>query len=606
MTDRFHRRLPFGAEPEEGAVRFRLWAPSAAAAAVVLEGEAAALAMEPREGGWHELTTPRARPGTRYRYRLSSGLEAPDPASRRQSGGVHGWSVVVDPAGFAWRHGGWRGRPWEETVLYELHIGTFSPEGTYAGARRRLARLAELGVTAVQIMPLADFSGTRGWGYDGVLPFAPAEAYGAPDDLKGLVDEAHGLGLMVFLDVVYNHFGPDGAYVHAFSPEFFTERHRTPWGAAVDVGRRPVRDFIIANALYWTHEYRFDGLRLDAVDRIFDDGATHILVELAAEVRATAGDRHLHLVVENDLNQAFLLERDGQGRARFYDAQWNDDAHHAFHVTLTGEADSYYSDYAGDPTGALAHALATGFVFQGAPSRHRGGVQRGEPSGHLPPTAFVNFLQNHDQVGNRAYGERLTVLAAPPAVEAGLMVLLLAPQIPMLFMGEEEAETRPFLFFCDFHDALADAVREGRRREFRRFPQFADEAARRTIPDPNAAATMEACRLHPTAGGGGGRRALVAQLLEVRRRAIVPRLAGMTGHAGEMRLWSPGLTVAWRLGDGARLTLLANLSGSSAEGCEAPAGDLLFASAPGLVEAARLGRMPAWSVLWTLDPAAGP
>ena len=462
--------------------------------------------MPADEGGWFELVTAAAA-GSRYRYQLDNGLRIADPAARAQEDDVQGPSLVVDPHRYAWQNPAWAGRPWSQTVLYELHVGTFSDEGTFDGVRQKLSHLAGLGVTAIELMPLADFAGRRNWGYDGVLPFAPDRAYGEPDDLKRLIDEAHGLGLMVFLDVVYNHFGPDGNYLPLLAPEFFTEDIPTPWGAAINYALRPVRDFVIDNALYWLEEYRFDGLRLDAVHAIEDASEVHILTELAETVRWVIGrERYVHLVLENDANQARYLERDAGGHTLHYDAQWNDDFHHVAHALLTGERAGYYADYADRPVERLARALDRGFIYQGEPSAHRGGVPRGEPSGDLPPLAFVDFLQNHDQIGNRAFGERLTTLAEPARLKMMQALLLLAPQVPLLFMGEEWGAEEPFLFFCDFHDELADAVREGRRREFAHFPEFANAAARARIPDPNADADLPRLQARLVEARGPGAR----------------------------------------------------------------------------------------------------
>ncbi|HTS53798.1 MAG TPA: malto-oligosyltrehalose trehalohydrolase, partial [Burkholderiales bacterium] len=433
--------MPFGCEPlSHGGARFRLWAPGAGAMRLVLEGpdEAGEFAMNALGGGWFQLDLPHARAGMRYRYLLENGLRVPDPASRSNPQDVHGPSLIVDPLAFEWGDGEWRGRPWEEAVVYELHVGSFSLEGTFAGVEARLDHLRDLGVTAIELMPVADFPGRRNWGYDGVLQFAPDSRYGTPVDFKRLVEAAHGRGLMVMLDVVYNHFGPDGNYLHLYAPQFFTERHHTPWGAAINFdGRdsRVVRDFFVHNALYWLEEYHLDGMRFDAVDQILDNSPLHILTEIAQAVRAGPGAaRYVHLVLENDDNAAHHLGTQ-PGEPGRYDAQWDDDAHHAMHVLLTGERDGYYRDYADDPLGHLARTLSEGFAYQGQPSLHRGGRRRGEPSGHLRPTAFVTFLQNHDQVGNRAFGDRIARSAQPKPLRAMTAILLLAPSIPMLFMG---------------------------------------------------------------------------------------------------------------------------------------------------------------------------
>ncbi len=485
-----------------------------------------------------------------------------------QAGDVHGPSVLVDPAAFEWQTE-WRGRPWHETVLYELHTGAFSEVGDFDGVRARLDHLAETGVTAIELCPVAQFSGNRGWGYDGVLLYAPHRAYGGQQRLKQLVDAAHARGLMVFLDVVYNHFGPDGNYLHAYAPEFFDPERHTPWGAAIAFDRSPVRRFFIENALYWLEEYRIDGLRLDAIDTIADPSTPTIIEELAGAVRANGFEREVHLTTEDDRNVTYLHQRDEHGRPMFYDGEWNDDFHHVAHVLATGEDDGYYADYADDPRADMATALSDGFVQQGRPSPHRGGAPRGEPSSHLPPMAFVNFLQNHDQTGNRAFGERLTTLAAPGAVETLTAVLLLSPMVPLLFMGEEWGETRPFQFFCDFHGELAEAVRNGRRREFARWRQFADEAVREKIPDPNSPTTFERSRLDWSgldSATGQARLRLVRELLRIRAGEIVPRLPGMTSMAAQAAARGErGVEAWWRLGDGSLLGLLANLGGAPFE-----------------------------------------
>jgi maltooligosyltrehalose trehalohydrolase len=590
----FHHRLPFGAEPGASGTRFRLWAPSVAAVTLKLAETGEELPMHAREGGWFELETAAAGAGTAYSFRLADGLEFPDPAARAQLDDVHGPSLVVDPGAYAWQAHAWQGRPWRETVLYELHTGTFSAAGNFEGVRQRLPELRELGITAIELMPVADFPGRRNWGYDGVLPFAPDRAYGSPEDLKRLVDAAHQLGMMMFLDVVYNHFGPDGNYLHVYAQEFFTAEHQTPWGAAIDFARPEVREYFIHNTLYWLQEFRFDGIRFDAVHAIHDDWREEFLTELASRVGAACAGRQVHLVLENDANESRFM------RGAFK-AQWNDDIHHACHVVLTGETGGYYADYREDPVGLLARALAEGFIYQGEPSRHRGGARRGEPTAGLPPHAFVGFLQNHDQVGNRALGERLSTLAEPGALAAMTTVMLLAPHVPMLFMGEENAATEPFLFFCDFHDELAEAVREGRRREFRSFPEFADEAARAAIPDPNEVATFERSRPAAIPSTAGARhRALVQALLRLRQQHIVARLEDVPGEKNQHERWGRhGLAVRWKLAHGAVLTLLANLGAAEAEPPVLPGQPPLAAWPPDFRPEAR--SMPAWSVLWYLD-----
>ena len=534
----------------DGRVRFRLWAPDCAALTLRLAGSD--LPMEPAGDGWFERLA-EAPDGAPYAFVLPDGRAVPDPASRRQERDVHGPSLVNSP-GHDWTTD-WRERPWEEAVICELHIGTFTTEGTFRAAIDRLDALADTGFTAIEIMPVAQFAGDRGWGYDGVLPYAPHPAYGTPDDLRALVDAAHARGLMVLLDVVYNHFGPEGNYLHAYAEPFFDAARHTPWGAGIDYTKAPVRRFFIENALYWIEDFRMDGLRLDAVDQIRDPSDPELLAELAREVRARVSDRPVHLTTEDNRNVTHLHERQA-GAVVLHTAEWNDDMHNAAHVLATGEADAYYRPFADDPSRHLARALAEGFAFQGP--------ERGEPSAHLPPTAFVDFLQNHDQTGNRALGERLVTLTDPATHDALTAILLLSPHIPLMFMGEDWGETRPFLFFAGFEGDLGRAVTEGRRREFADFPAFAGHTG--DIPDPVDPANFAASRVdwaRRDSPEGREAREKVRHLLHLRRERIVPHLAAAGGHAGTVRDAGAGrIAVDWRL-DGASLSLRANLGDSA-------------------------------------------
>jgi malto-oligosyltrehalose trehalohydrolase len=599
--------MPFGAEVrDDGTVRFRLWAPSHDVIRLELDGEAEPSAMGRIGDGWHELITDRARPGTRYDFLLPDGMRVPDPASRHQPRGVHGPSEVIDPATHEWTDRDWRGRPWEEAVIYELHIGTFTPEGTFRAAIGKLDHLAALGVTAIEIMPIGDFPGARNWGYDGVLPFAPAGVYGRPENLKALVEAAHALRLTVLLDVVYNHFGPEGAYLHTIAPETFTDRHRTPWGRAIAMDEPacgPVRDYFIHNALYWLEEFHLDGLRLDAVHAIHDQSEPHFLDELADRVRAAFPDRYVHLVLENEENAVHRLARREDGSPRRYTAQWNDDLHHVLHVAATGDGNGYYADYLGD-TQKLGRALAEGFAFQGEVMPYRGRA-RGEPSTALPPDAFVAFIQNHDQVGNRPRGDRVTSIAPPDAVRAIAAVYLLLPQVPMLFMGEEWGAIQPFPFFCDFGPELADAVRRGRRDEFARFPEFRDAAARDRIPDPAAEETFAAARLAwddvlraPHAGWLDW----YARVLATRHAEIVPCLQRITAGGRYEVIGDGAVVVRWPVGIADRvLSLAANLSGVPVTGFPPASGRVLWRE--GEPDAGDDWFGP-WSVRWSLQGAA--
>jgi maltooligosyltrehalose trehalohydrolase len=555
--------------------RFALWAPDAFYVSVELEN-GKSIAMLPQADGWFE-TEVKCPAGTRYRYNIDGEMDVPDPASRAQASDVHGWSLVVDPLAYTWRHANWQGRPWHEAVIYEVHVGAM---GGYAEVEKHLPRLAELGVTAIELMPLAQFPGERNWGYDGVLPYAPQSSYGSPEQLKHLVDSAHEHGLAVILDVVYNHFGPDGNYLGQYAKGFFQEDVHTPWGAGIDFERREVRNFFLDNALMWLLEYRFDGLRLDAVHAIDNPG---FLQELAHRVRQQVDTgRQVWLVLENELNQASLLKED-------FDAQWNDDFHNVLHVLLTGETDAYYSDFAQDPTTKLARCLGEGFIYQGHTTRH--GHERGEPSADLPPTAFVAFLQNHDQIGNRALGERLHQLCSPQALKAATALLLLSPMIPLMFMGDEANASEPFLFFTDHHGELAEAVREGRRNEFADFAAFHDPERRERIPDPNALSTF--AQSAPVIADTPHAE-LYRQLLGLRHRHIVPHLPGAVALGAQVLAYA-AVSARWRLGNGSLLQIDLNLSATP---LDHPA------TAPVLFETPALqgAQLPPFSARVTLSP----
>ena len=578
----------FGAKLTKDGASFRLWAPAAKRVDLLLDKSHA---LTRGNDGWYSIEIPGIRAGARYKYRIDDELEVPDPASAFQPEDVSGPSEVIDHADFRWRASDWRGRPWHEAVVTEAHVGTFTKDGTYRAMIGKLDHLVQTGFTALELMPLADFPGRHNWGYDGVLWYAPDDSYGRPEDLKTLIDEAHLRGLMVLLDVVYNHFGPEGNYLGRYAPGFFAQA-QTPWGSAIDYRVPEVRAFAIANALHWLRDYRFDGLRLDAVHAISEPGEISMLHDLswaAGELAAETG-RHIHLVLENDDNTASLLDP-GEARPNGkFRAQWNDDYHHAWHVLLTGEAYGYYRDYQRSPRQDIARAIGSGFVYQGETSTHRGGRARGEPSGHLASIAFINFLQNHDQIGNRALGDRLEGTANPKAVEAALAITLLAPTVPMLFMGEEWGSRTPFPFFCDFHGELANAVRHGRRREFAgAYATYGDN-----VPDPLDLSTVraaildwEACETEP----GGQRLTLVRELLAIRHREIVPQLVNAAfGSAG---IDDNGLLTAhWRMGDGKTLRLLANLSDR----------DMTSTGITGtpIWGPALSGRVPPWEVLWRI------
>jgi 1,4-alpha-glucan branching enzyme/maltooligosyltrehalose trehalohydrolase len=573
----------------DGAI-FRLWAPAARQVDVVLDR---VHPLQRGADGWFSAEIAGVKAGALYRFRIDGVTEVPDPASAFQPQDVAGPSEVIDHGAYPWRALDWRGRPWREAVLVEAHVGAFTSDGTFQAMIEKLDHLAATGITALELMPLADFPGTRNWGYDGVLWYAPDSSYGRPGDLKALIDEAHLRGLMVLLDVVYNHFGPEGNYLGHYAPKFFTDA-QTPWGSAIDYRVPQVRAFAIENALHWLRDYRFDGLRLDAVHAIAELGEVSMLHELsraAGELAARTG-RHIHLVLENDDNSASLLDAERDPPQGDYRAQWNDDYHHAWHVLLTGEHHGYYSDYFPSPRPHIARTLGSGFAYQGEASKHRGGALRGEPSGELSPTAFINFLQNHDQIGNRALGDRLETIALPKAIEAGLAITLLAPMVPMLFMGEEWGSNTPFPFFCDFKGDLADAVRAGRRREFAgAYTKYGDD-----IPDPLVRSTFQSAKLDwavKDSVSGHDRLRRVRELLALRRLKIVPRLEG--ARFGNALVRDDGLLRAdWRMGDGATLQLSANLSDRPIPGGQVEkTGTILWGD--GLADA-----LPPWSVVWRI------
>lgn len=521
MTDRLAWERPLGAVPEPGgATTFRVWAPRARELTVELPGRSEPLAAD--RGVFEGRVA--AVPGEDYRYRIDGGEPLPDPCSRSQPGGVRGPSRIVDPGAFAWDEGGWAGLDLRGLVIYELHVGTFTPEGTFAAAAEGMAALAELGVTAIELMPVATFPGERNWGYDGLYTWAPHPSYGGPEGLAGLVAAAHRAGLGVILDVVYNHLGPGAEAIEAFGP-CHTDRFATPWGAAMNFGDRDsggVREWAIQNALMWLTEYRMDGLRVDAVHAIHDTGARHVLAELCARAEAAAPRPPL-LIAESDLNDPMVIrprELGGWG----FGAQWADDFHHALHALLTGERDGYYGDFG--EVADLAKAMARPFVYDGRYSRFRR-RRHGAPAGDRPPRQFVVYSQNHDQVGNRALGDRLPARARPLAA----LWTIMSPFVPMLFMGEEYGEEAPFQFFTDHIDPfIADATREGRRREFAEFVGFEEG-----VPDPQDPATRDRSLLDQSTGDPELRE-LYRRLLSL-RAGLPPEAAAVTHRPGEGWMW---------------------------------------------------------------------
>ena len=577
-------RSVFGALPDRDNVRFRMLAgsPGGGHAArphvqlVLHTGAAAGTYEMPHEArGVAALTVPKAAAGDRYSYRLEGGDLRPDPASRFQPEGVHGPSEVIDPNGYAWRHQSWNAPPREQLVVYELHVGTFTPEGTFEAARQRLPQLRELGVTALELMPLADFPGQRNWGYDGVSLFAPSRAYGRPDDLRRLVDDAHGLGLAVLIDVVYNHLGPEGAYLPQFHPCYITTRHSTPWGGAINLdgcGSETVRAFIIDNALHWVREYRVDGLRLDATHALIDDGPVHLVAELAARVRAEV-PWPVIIHAEDHRNLAAMVQPAAEGGWGL-DGLWADDFHHVVRRAIAGDSYGYYEDFAGDAT-ELAATIRQGWLYTGQLSRHMKGPRGTDPS-RVPMSASVVCLQNHDQVGNRAFGDRLHHTVDLAAWHAASVVLLTSPMTPLLFMGQEWAASSPFLYFTDLEPELGRAVTDGRRREFKDFPSF---GRGREIPDPQAESTFLGSKLrwnerdqqpHSTT------LALYLRLLAL--RAVHPALQATPCPCGEAWAHGDGALVMRRRGDGETYVVVAALR----EACDVPYAE--YANERGSVE----------------------
>jgi maltooligosyltrehalose trehalohydrolase len=490
----FGRRLPVGAELVDGGqVDFRLWAPAATAVDVVIGDLVVPLTPE---GSGYFSTRAAAKAGARYRYRLNGEDRLyPDPASRYQPEGPDGPSVVVDPAAFTWTDSGWRGRSLEGQVIYELHVGTFTGEGTWAAAQRELEELARIGVTVVELMPVAEFEGRFGWGYDGVDMFAPSHLYGTPDDLRRFVDRAHELGLAVILDVVYNHFGPVGNYLHAIAPPFFTTRYENEWGDAINFdgeNAAGVREFFVANAGYWIDEFHMDGLRLDATQQIFDHSPVNIVAAIGARVREQARGRDTIIVAENEPQDVRLIGPVSEGGFGL-DGLWNDDFHHSAMVAATGRAEAYYSDTRGEPQEFIS-AAKYGYLYQGQYYDWQR-KPRGTPGLGVAPWRFVTYLQNHDQVANAARGLRGHALSSPAKWRALTALLLLAPGTPMLFQGQEFGSSAPFLYFADFAEPLAEAVRKGRREFLMQFPSIRDYASRAALDNPGEPATFERCKL---------------------------------------------------------------------------------------------------------------
>jgi maltooligosyltrehalose trehalohydrolase len=590
-----NRRMPVGAEPiTEGGVDFRVWAPRRSRVHLVLEEGAGAPATVPLRSeseGYHETFVPEARAGTRYRFRLDDDPQLyPDPASRFQPDGPHGPSEVVDPDSFRWTDEGWQGVGAAGHVLYEMHIGTFTPEGTFAAAAEQLPELADFGVTLLEVMPVADFPGRFGWGYDGVNLFAPCRLYGTPDDFRRFVDRAHAVGIGVILDVVYNHLGPDGNFLSQFSETYFTDRYETDWGDPINFhgrGSEPVREFFVTNAAYWMREFHLDGLRLDATQNIYDvgEGADHILAEVVREARSAREGKGIYTVAENEPQESRLVRALSEGGYGI-DALWNDDFHHSAMVALTGRKEAYYSDYLGAPQ-EFVSAAKWGFLYQGQHYDWQK-QRRGTPSLDLRVPAFVHFIQNHDQVANSARGDRIHRLTSPGRLRAMTALTLLGPATPMLFMGQEFTASAPFLYFADHDPELAEKVSRGRRAFLQQFPSLAGPDAQAEVSDPADPDTFRRCKLDFTERElNAAAYALHRDLLRIRREDEVLDSGGLQGVDGAV-LSGDAFLLRFFGGDGHDRLLVVNLGR-----------DLRFSPAPEPLLAPPPGCR--WEVRWSSE-----
>ncbi len=551
----------------ENGIRFRVWAPEAKSIELFLEGGGSSpppIPLEPSGDGFFSARVDEAKPGDRYRYRIDGDRALPDPASRFQPEGVHGPSEIVDPSRFSWTDSNWRGIPLESLILYELHAGTFTPEGTFRAITERLPYLKNLGITAIELMPLGDFPGNRNWGYDGVDLFAPARCYGQPDDLRLLVDTAHNLELAVVLDVVYNHLGPEGAYLGAFSPFYFSSAHQSPWGDAINLDGEqsgPARDFFIENALHWIHEYHMDGLRLDATHAMFDNSSIHFLQELADRVRASLPkDRTVLIIAEDDRNLARIIRAKDSGGYGL-DAVWTDDFHHQLRRMFTGDDEAFYQDFT-DQAADLAEIVQRGWLYSGQHSAFRNAPRGTDPKG-IPSRRFIHYIQNHDQVANRATGERLNTQIDLAAYRAASALLMFSPATPLLFMGQEWASEKPFCFFTDHPEELGRRVTEGRRKEFRHFKAFKDPQTWPRIPDPQAEETFQSCKLdweerkkEPHAGILNLYRALI----DLRRNE--PALSGAEGSEAIVEVLGENMIAMRRKSAETEILIIACLKGT--------------------------------------------
>jgi maltooligosyltrehalose trehalohydrolase len=545
------RRMPVGAEIQNNGLgtHFRVWAPQHSSVSVTFEDGRERARLTSEEGGYFSDFVAGIAPGARYKYELDGGEAYPDPASRYQPTGPHGWSEIVDPTSFQWSDDAWQGIQLQGQVIYELHLGTFTPEGTWSAAARKLDYLKDTGITLIEVMPVADFPGQFGWGYDGVQPYAPASIYGTPDEMRTFVDRAHALGLGVILDVVYNHLGPDGNYLPKFSSFYLTTRYKTDWGEAINFDgeeRGPVREFFRENAAYWVREFHLDGLRFDATQDIHDESEPHILVELTSAAREAAGHRSILLVGENESQNTRLItpiENAGYG----LDALWNDDYHHTAMVALTGQVDAYYTDYRGTAQELLS-AVKYGYLFQGQWYRWQQ-KRRGTSTLGLPREAMINFIQNHDQIANSARGQRVQKLTSPGMLKAVTALTLLAPGTPMLFQGQEFGASSPFLFFADHKPELANLIKAGRMEFLGQWRSLVLPEMQKCFDDPHAPETFEKCKLdHAEVHKHAETYALHKDLLRLRREDPILCRQGADGIDGAVfssqclvvRFFSPG------------------------------------------------------------------
>lgn len=593
--------MPFGPELQKaGGVSFRIFAPAITKIRHRICGTPETLSMTSEADGWHQLTVSSAGPGTLYSFVLEDGSEVPDPASKFQPGDVYGPSEVIDPEAYAWNDAGWCGRSWNETVLYEMHVGTFTPAGRYRTAIEKLDHLQELGVTAIELMAVADFPGRRNWGYDGVLWYAPDSSYGRPEDLKALVDAAHARGIMVIFDVVYNHVGGIGNFIPRYWPNFNSSFHDTPWGKPPNFdgeGSRLVREFVVHNALYWIEEFHADGLRLDASHDMKDFGPHHILDELAERVHALACGRQVHLILEDEQNASPRMLRDSDKQPRLYSAQWN---HHMAHLReLPAEEPCSLRSAIDHKTEIVARMIALG--YEGKTDSPIGHV---EIDCHVPPTGYISFLQTHDLVGNDLLGQRIYAKAPVQAIRALSAIYLLIPQIPMLFMGDEWGASTPFAFFCDYEGETAKDMREGRLKFLQKDLKVDDEELER-VPDPLAEKTFCEAHLNWDELSETDHAEWLRwyhRILTVRRKEIVPLLESVSERCGIAEIRSRRVFAArWDLAGNAQLILQANL-------CETPAthfspeGRVLWLEGSEVAP----GQLGPWTVRWSIAQANQP